>query len=499
LANNFHIVNDLAVETCPWIYIDTPHNKIYVIGFNKLAQEVENSLYHNFNCGFAQDFFSDYDAAQFFQIDTLKATVFANTFNRSFDNLKYFQGKHFGSPASNSLFSLSESLIFTFNPAESVSLVNTRELQFWQINSAHPGKISLPDKFVFDKANTNPEEASQYNQSVVLQVVANLSALALSNCLIMVHGHPTYGYVSNIPLNTVSNSYQTIVDYLPTINLSVDANEVYTDAKTSAVLTVNLGIILANTNITLDTNAGFVVNPKLYIANQSQTTKLYPIGMENGTTMKVFAGWSNYLHVANVSITAITPEVADGRYTTPGTYTFRIPTNYKVLQIELWGGGGGGGDSAATQNDGQDGGNSSFNNAIFARGGKKGTGGTDDGDGVNGLGGNASGGDVNIVGYTGTVLGVGGNAPASGGAGGPITREGSEPGGGGGGHFANLGTEFEPILVTGGSGGSGGYAKIRYLGGSGPSGNVTIVVGARGQGNGGGQPGGNGAIYITWS
>jgi len=496
-----YVINDLAVETCPWIHIEAANNRIYVIGFNKLSQIVEDLVYENFNKGIIQDFFSDYDATQFFELSTLKSTVFPNTFNRSFDTLKFFKGGQIGSPVSNALFFLSESLVYTFNPAENVShLNNTRTLQFWKINSAHPGKISLPEKFIFDKANTNPDETSQYNQSVVLQVIAELRATALANCLIMLHGNPTYGYVSNLPLNAVSNSYQTIVDYLPNITITTDATEVYNDASSFAILTANISHINANTMINIESDSGYVVTTNLYVANSSKTTKASPVDVTGGEIMKIFAGWDNYLHVANISITAIGAEVPDGRYTIPGSYTYRCPTNYKVLEIELWGGGGGGGgstDTEPTKFNGSNGVNSSFANLVFAGGGIGGNGATAAGSVNNALGGNASGGNVNINGYSGIIKSIGGTAPGPGGGeGGPTDREGSEPGGGGGGHSNDFGIEIG--IITGGGGGSGAYSRVRWLGGApgAPTGNITIIVGARGQGNGGGQPGGNGAVIV---
>jgi hypothetical protein len=93
-------------------------------------------------------------------------------------------------------------------------------------------------------------------------------------------------------------------------------------------------------------------------------------------------------------------------YTTPGTYSWVVPS-YNTLTVKMWGGGGGSGDTtwnigslggAGTY--GGDGGTSSFGSYITATGGTKGA--NAGNFGTPGTGGTGTGGDINESGEAGT-------------------------------------------------------------------------------------------------
>lgn len=159
--------------------------------------------------------------------------------------------------------------------------------------------------------------------------------------------------------------------------------------------------------------------------------------------------------------------------TTAGAGTFTVPVGITALKIELWGPGGGGGGGTITggpggedgggggggaylklnsapvsaglvvsysvgsagvydvmSDNGTDGGNTTCTTfSLVAQGGKKGTAALGS---AGGLGGTATGGNVNLTGANGTAQGPGGNS-ANGGAGGASGGAGIFPGGGGSG------------------------------------------------------------------
>jgi hypothetical protein len=202
------------------------------------------------------------------------------------------------------------------------------------------------------------------------------------------------------------------------------------------------------------------------------------------------------------------------RYTTPGTYTFTVPSYSSSVVVELWGGGGGSGGSGPTPGGANGGAGSASTFAApggtLSAGGGGGGATSTSGLGAMGAGGTASGGDVNTNGTTGT--GVAGssttgyaapngywnsvattqasNGPAFVGkfAGGAATGSNWYVGGG------------API---GGSGGSGAYVKKTYSAGVLTSGStITVVVGSGGTagGQGGawtGAAGADGEVRIT--
>ena len=206
-------------------------------------------------------------------------------------------------------------------------------------------------------------------------------------------------------------------------------------------------------------------------------------------------------------------------YSTPGSYSFTVPS-YGTLTVEVWGAGGGGGSGYTTKN-GSSGGNSTFE-FVFAGGG---SGGSHAGNTSNpgGAGGYASGGTTNQSGTTGQTgstnsaccpKGGAGGAGANGGAGGAGAPwsggsnaagvPGTVPGGGGGG-AATGGGKLLPR--TAGGGGGGAYASKTYSVGELISGSsVDVNVGSGGAGGPTGpiipQNGGNGAagkVVVTWT
>src|SRR3989344_633277 len=170
-------------------------------------------------------------------------------------------------------------------------------------------------------------------------------------------------------------------------------------------------------------------------------------------------------------------------FTSPGAYTYTVPSG--AFTVQVWGGGGGGGASWASN--GSAGGRSAFGN-VTANGGSGGSGGISSGSPAQGgNGGIASGGDTNMngtQGLSGTFSGGGngGGSPngGNGGAGSPSSTGGSGlvPGGGGGGAG-----RYYPNFTGGAGGGGGGYASKTYASGALVSGNeVTVVVGTGGAG-----------------
>jgi hypothetical protein len=170
-------------------------------------------------------------------------------------------------------------------------------------------------------------------------------------------------------------------------------------------------------------------------------------------------------------------------YTTAGTFTFTVPA-FNTLTVQVWGGGGGGAGGNPSTPAATSGGQSSFNAALIANGGSPSTGAS------GAAGGTASGGTTNTTGGTGasSSSSAGGTCPASG----PC-------------HGGN-GARWCPVTcsVTEGGGGSGGYSTKTYSAGQLTVGaNVTVKVGAAGQGGTGtaadGGDGGAGRVYISWN
>src|SRR3989344_314178 len=188
--------------------------------------------------------------------------------------------------------------------------------------------------------------------------------------------------------------------------------------------------------------------------------------------------------------------------------TWPVPSDWNSSSnaVEVWGGGGGGGsdNGSATASAG---GRTTFNTTLIgnggARGGNEGA--------IAGLGGTASGGNVNTRGSEGerasgtSFGGAGGNAGGTeGGAGAPRRAglsgagtgfSGYFPGGGGGGGWTGSGSKH------GAGGGGGGYAKKNNMNLT-PGSSISYSIGAGGTGSSNGTHGGNGAggkIVITYT
>jgi Bacterial Ig domain len=201
--------------------------------------------------------------------------------------------------------------------------------------------------------------------------------------------------------------------------------------------------------------------------------------------------------VSGVGIVASAPQKAyasgSQNYTTPGSYTFTVPS-YGTLTVTVTGaGGGGGGGSVPAQGagyqggNGGGGGNSTFNASVVGYGGGGGAHGdtTNMAPGSAGGAGSAGGGDTNSAG-----------AGAGGGAGGPGPNY------------------IDPPGPAGGPGGAGGQASKTYSGSAlTPGSGITVVVGSGGAagagetaygspspyGDGPGSAGSNGSVSISWT
>lgn len=199
---------------------------------------------------------------------------------------------------------------------------------------------------------------------------------------------------------------------------------------------------------------------------------------------------------------------------TSGSGSFTIPPYATSIVFKLWGAGSGGfGEYASvTYAPTSGGGNTtvtipSLTATITA-------GGASAGDTViqHGVGGTASGGDINTSGSNGTTTGNGGNAgnptsPNPNGTGGAAVSGNSNgnPGnayGGGGSGGANL---YSSAQYVAGSGGGGAFAQKTYtFGGLSPGATINWSVGSGGPGGAGsggytGGVGANGGIVISWS
>jgi len=208
-------------------------------------------------------------------------------------------------------------------------------------------------------------------------------------------------------------------------------------------------------------------------------------------------GWAKAL-AGDDSMTELEQQVFDNPARSPQTVT--APNGADRVTFEVWGAGGGGGGDGPNATKGEDGGDTSVDDFIFARGG---SGALTSG----GAAGDASGGDINKSGENGKSR-SGCSAPGRGGDGAEspnshgLAASGSKKsggdardvgGGGGGGYFTSS-------SCASGGGGGGGYAKISQTTISGKS--YTVTVGAGGSGGRGGSQGGDGEdgkVIVTFS
>src|SRR3989344_2590634 len=150
-------------------------------------------------------------------------------------------------------------------------------------------------------------------------------------------------------------------------------------------------------------------------------------------------------------------------YTTPGTYTYTVPSGAVTVTVKGAGGGGGGkGDDIRPGSAGRQ---SSFGNTVVARGGSGGNVSTYTAS--PGAPGTASGGDTNTTG-----------GGASGGSGGTLASAATGGNGGMSVKTYQAGALTSPITVVVGAGGAGGATvNPSYSGGNGSSGSVVISTG----------------------
>ena len=209
-----------------------------------------------------------------------------------------------------------------------------------------------------------------------------------------------------------------------------------------------------------------------------------------------------FIHIVETYATA-----GSQSYESAGSFTFTVPNYQNNLIVKIWGGGGGGpGAAYGVITFGSDGGDSSFDGAVIAGGGKSPILSSNDG----GLGGTYSGGDSGQNGSAGSngyfaggngAGGSAGNTAEGGGAGGASPgafytngNDGSAYGGGGSAAWANYGFP--------GAGGGAYVTKEYAVGDLTPTDSITVVVGSGGAGGVNtytGGSGADGAVLITWS
>jgi hypothetical protein len=205
------------------------------------------------------------------------------------------------------------------------------------------------------------------------------------------------------------------------------------------------------------------------------------------------------LTVAQVAAMLSAPQVT---VFASGSGTYTVPTGAKYLVVELVGGGGGGAGSGTTPGSGTAGGNTTFGSSFLtANGGGGGTG------SIRGMGGTASGGDLNLSGSDGAN--PSGASNSSGGGGGfaaaysvaaQLSGAANSGLGGGGAGAGGSGAGDGTTPNTGGGGGGGGYCRKLVTS---PAASYAYAVGAAGPlgaaGTSGfqGGPGTAGLVSIT--
>lgn len=283
--------------------------------------------------------------------------------------------------------------------------------------------------------------------------------------------------------NTGGTIYSTIIasvfGAVTTVTVRNDSGVL--DAGLSAV---SYGLLSAT-----DISIPLLKTSQWRVSGTSDVTKLLALNIEQFASSTV-----RTVSVADRSFTiGKPPSTTSFAVVTTGTYT--TPTDSVYIWVRMVGGGGGGG--AANVTTGTNGSSTTFG-ALTAGGGLFGGAFS-----AGGVGGTATGGDVNIRGAQGagggTTLGAtqpfaacGGNSAFFGGAGsGGITGVNGSSGvagtGGGGGGGGQNGTN------TGSGGGAGGYVEKYFASPSSGTSTYTWSVGAGGTGGAaGGTAGGNG-------
>ena len=212
----------------------------------------------------------------------------------------------------------------------------------------------------------------------------------------------------------------------------------------------------------------------------------------NDYTFTVSATDGNYAAVTRQFVISGAADAVDAEYTTPGTYTYTVPTGVNSVSVVCVGAGGGGGN----QNSGQGGGGGAlaYRNSISVTPGQTATVVVGSGGGVSGTNGTAGGSSSFTYGGTATTAGGGGGGQGivesggSGGAGG--TRSGTSTGGGNGGAGGQ-----DPANYGGpGGGGAGGYSGNGGQGATFSGSGATSGNAGSGGGGGGGGKGGQSEI-----
>jgi hypothetical protein len=499
--SDYYSSNTLVNEIIPWLHIEEAEGKLYVMSFRKLEEDVEASLYESYYAlNDRENIYSNSEANSFLTLANLQANVFTSNIVNRVNSDKVFVGHQLnGNTQANGLYQLIDAVYYTFNANASYNADGSKKPQLWQIYGGEAGYLTLPNPFIFDK-NQGVNTAFEFNFAPVVRSLVNLDNSGLANSCVILHYNPTHGFYCNKSLTPTSNAHATMVTFLPSISLTVVDNTVFSTTLDAANLQIsvtysnNLIYPSAQSKVMIDSTTGFVALREVAV-NSSANVQIIGLNMLPSATMKVTAGWPNYVNVSSVSLNVannfIPPVPSKVEFSTPGSYTYTMPNVYSQAIVRVYGGGGGGGNSGFSPAGvaGANGTNSSFNVTVLARGGQAGNGasiGEGNPDGESGAGGLASGGDVNIQGYVGPCPGP------DGGLGGVLSRDATPYGGGGGGTTGPGGSQ------VGGAGGSGGYSQKTYTD-SELTGNVAILVGSGGAGAGTAGDGANGGVTIEFT
>ncbi len=489
-----------TLPTLPWVYIDEGENRVYLLNFRKVDDEIEHSVYEDYyTYGDLTNLYTDAEANSYLNIANVKSTIFTSNAVQEVLSPKFFQGEQISAMAgtANALYQLIEGVYYQYDSNNSFNTDGSKSLQMIIMPGSSRGRLSYPTPFIFDKTKNLEPASHDFSVFPVVYAVTGLDTSGISNSAVVLLYNTTHGYYCNKTLTPTSNIHTSLISFLPSITLAANPATAFSDSTTTANITAN--VVYSNntpypsaqTKLMLTASAGFLnqTNPK---ANSVGTTTVYGMGTPITETIIVTAGWPNYLNVANLNM-AVANGISLGwsnyQFTDPGTFNFVIPS-FTKMKVKVWGGGGGGGEIA----NGTHGSNSSFTppvgTAVVGGGGRLGEKIIDsENPAADGAGGIATGGNTNIVGSSGGGTGYPGPAPGP--LGGSSGRPGSQYGGAG---YRSSNVFFG----QGGSGGTGGYAERVYAN-SEITGNATIVVGTGGNGAtlfaGNGAPGG---VIVEW-
>ncbi len=501
---NYYVTPDLNIPVIPWLYIDIDDGLFYLMAFSKVSNTVEQSLYENFYNGNIADrsqIYSDIEANTYLTIDNLVGNVFSNSdIYTNIRNPKTFKGSQIGGINSTSLYYLTEAVKYEFDANLSYNADGSKKPQLWRIVANEPGALTVPTEFILDRVTGPGPIQFLFNFSPILHTLVNLNNASFANSLVILHYHSDHGYYCNQNVDTSANAHNTMVNFLPSIALTVTDNTVF--STTNEAPNLEIAITYSNTDpyptaqtkVIVDSSKGYISNRQVP-ANSTANAQIIGLNLREDETMTVTAGWSNYVNVATLDLSIVNnyvaPVPAKVEFATPGSYEYTMPNAYSQAIVRVYGGGGGGGKASfpGPGPNGAPGTNSSFNVTVLGRGGSEGKG-AEIGEGLpngdSGTGGAASGGDINIQGFVGDCPGP------DGGIGGVLLRDGTPYGAGGSGANGSGGSQI------GGTGGSGGYSQKTYTD-SELTGNVVIVVGSGGAGGSDAGDGANGGVTIEFT